>query len=111
MSTKSKNIKKAIIIITTFIVVCVLVFSWQTDLRENRAERAAEYKAMQERARAAQGTSGIREEIIGAVTDYDWEEFAERTVRQTQEEAAEVLGYTEKITEDIERGANNAYEN
>lgn len=111
MSSKSKNFKKVIILVTAFIVVCVLAFSWETDLREERAERAAEYKAMQERARAAQGTTGIREEIIGTVTDYDWEGFAERTVRQTQEEATEVFGYTEKITEDIERGANKGYEN
>ena len=82
----------------------------QLSAKEEHEKKAAEHEALQERARASQMTSGIREEIINGLLDQDWEGLTERTITQTIEESEEVFGYISEIEESAQAGADKALE-
>lgn len=86
-----------------FISIFTIVTVWQVNANAQAKQESLAYEQMQERARASQGSSGIKEEIVDTFVNQDWKGLFERSVKSAEEEAAEVTAMANRIAGETEK--------
>lgn len=89
--------------IMVFIMLFTVAMAFQVVQQEKIDQKNTLYA--QQKAQAKYVDSGIRERIVEGFVNQDWEGLMERSIRQAKKESAEVLAYTEEITEQLQIGA------